>query len=254
MSLIQDIKQTAKRVCPGFLINPLLRLRSRMRNRTYLGAPTSDVFTDIYQKNSWGAESVSGEGSDLWQTESVRRKLPELLHTYSTKALLDVPCGDFNWMRLVDLGDVRYMGGDIVPQLIEANTAKHGTAERTFLKLDLMRDALPRADILLCRDCLIHLSFNDIQIAIRNILASDITYLLTTTYPRLSVNTDIVTGDFRAINLQLPPFGFPDPVDRIVEDLFPTQSKNPNFIRELGLWRISDLRAQGQQSKRILAQ
>ena len=73
-------------------------------------------------------------------------------------------------------------------------------------------------------------------------------HLATTNYPLITRNTDIVTGDFRAINLRLPPFCLPKPVTVIPEDLFPEHKDNPNFIRELGLWRGSDF-ARWQNSK-----
>jgi hypothetical protein len=144
-------------------------------------------------------------------------------------------------MQQVELGSVAYIGGDIVPDLIEQNNAKYQSASRQFVVLDLMKDQLPQADMLLCRDCLIHLSFRDIELAIKNIVKSGIPYLLTTHYPHLTLNADIVTGDFRAINLQLPPFRFPKPITVIPEDIFPELKDNPNFIRELALWRTQDL-------------
>jgi hypothetical protein len=151
-------------------------------------------------------------------------------------SLLDVPCGDFNWMQLVELGDRAYIGGDIVADLIEQNNAKYGSSHRQFRVLDIMQDPLPAADLLLCRDCFIHLSSRDVQQALRNIAKSGIPYVLTTHYPLITRNTDIVTGDFRAINLRLPPFSLPEPVTVIPEDLFPEHRENPNFIRELALW------------------
>jgi hypothetical protein len=184
---------------------------------------------------------LSGQGSDLKQTQSVRDKLPGLLQTYSVRTLLDLPCGDFHWMQRLELGEMTYIGGDIVPDLIEQNNAKYRSALRQFRVLDLMKDQLPRADMLLCRDCLIHLSFRGVESALRNIARAGIPYLLTTNYPHITRNTDIVTGDFRAINLQLSPFRLPKPMAVISEDIFPELKDNPNFIRELALWKTQDI-------------
>ena len=82
----------------------------------------------------------------------------------------------------------------------------------TFLNVDVTSDDLPEADVVLCRDCLVHLSSTDIFAALRNFRRSGSTYLLTTTYPGLlSHNRNIVTGMWRPVDLQLPPFGFPAP-------------------------------------------
>lgn len=235
------LKRLIKRVCPEFLLQSAFKGRSVLRNWQIADASTSSVFTGIYHKQGWGGESVSGQGSDMKQTQSVRENLPALLQTYSVRSLLDLPCGSFHWMQQVELGNVTYIGGDIVPDLIEQNNAKYRSSSHQFLVLDLMKDQLPQADMLLCRDCLIHLSFRDIELAVKNIVTSGIPYLLTTNYPHLTLNADIVTGDFRAVNLQLPPFRFPKPIAVIPEDIFPELKDNPNFIRELALWRTQDL-------------
>ena len=234
------LKQLAKGVCPDFLFHPALRFRSRLRNRRFVNVPAAGVFADIYHNCSWGGVSVSGMGSDCEQTQSLRCGLPPLLEACSIRGLLDVPCGDFSWMKLVDLGSRSYIGGDIVPELVERNNAQFGSSNRQFRVLDIMKDPLPSADLLLCRDCLIHLSIRDVGLALCNIARAEIPYVLTTNYPFITRNTDIVTGDFRAINLQLPPFSLLKPVTVIPEDLFQEHKDDPNFIRELALWRGSD--------------
>ena len=40
---------------------------------------------------------------------------------------------------------------------------------------------------------------------------SGIPYLLTTTFPGAAANEEIVTGDWRVLNLEAPPFGLPPP-------------------------------------------
>jgi len=233
-------KTIVKQVCPDFVFLPALRMRAAIRNWRIVKAPAAKVFEDIYRNQSWGGKSVSGMGSDTDQTKSLRQELPKLLNAYSVTSLLDVPCGDFNWMKLVELGSRSYVGGDIVAGLIEENNSKYRSNNRQFCVLDLMKDPLPPADLLLCRDCLIHLSFRDLRLVFSNLAKSDIPYVLTTNYPLITRNTDILTGGFRAINLQLSPFHLPKPVTAIAEDFFPKQRNDPNFIRELGLWRRSD--------------
>src|SRR5262249_783583 len=77
--------------------------------------PMPQIFTEIFERNIWlGDESRSGLGSGIVQTEIVRRALPELVRKFAVRSMLDVPCGDFNWMKSVDL-DLIYIGCDIVP-------------------------------------------------------------------------------------------------------------------------------------------
>jgi len=197
-----------------------------------------DVFTMHSQDTRyWGSdESRSGEGSTLKQTEVIRREFPRLVATYQLQSVLDIPCGDFNWMRTVDL-NISYTGADIVDDIVLANQQKYAGNNRSFVKLNLTRDDLPKVDLLLCRDCLFHFSYKDIFLALNRIKHSGSTYLLTTTNTGLSQNRDIVTGEFRRLNLQIPPFSFPKPLLLIDE-----KCPNPQIPdKHIGLWRIADL-------------
>src|SRR5688572_25453055 len=115
------------------------------------------VFSEIFRTNAWqDPESVSGRGSTLARTQVIKSYLPLLLQELHAETLLDAACGDFNWMRYTDLGPVRYVGVDVVPDLIERNRRLYEDNRRTFAALDIAKDPLPHADVILCRDCLIH--------------------------------------------------------------------------------------------------
>lgn len=215
----------------------LARAWQRLRYHPHLAGSPKEVFTQFYNVNKWDdSESVSGAGSNLAQTEEIRRVLPALLDELACRSLLDVPCGDFYWMRLVDLA-VDYTGGDIVPDLVAGNQARYGNERRRFLYIDLLESPLPAADMLLCRDCLVHLSNAHIRRALANIRASDTTYLLTTTFTDRDRNQDIPTGSWRPINLLLPPYNFPEPL-RLIDERCP----DPAYAdKHLGLWRVADI-------------
>lgn len=210
--------------------------------RAALGERLSPVeaFRHAWQANLWsGDESRSGPGSGLDQTATLRSELPALLHRLGVASLLDVPCGDWRWMSTVDLGQLDYTGGDLLEELVELNQRRYGGPLRRFLQLDLTKSVLPRADLLLCRDCLVHLSFADIGRALANIHRSEITWLLTTTFPAQSRNLDIVTGDWRPINLQAEPFEFPPPQESINEGC--TEGNGAFADKSIALWRVADL-------------
>jgi hypothetical protein len=199
-----------------------------------------EAFRHAYRANLWaGAETPSGPGSSADQTAVVARVLPELCRRYGVRTLLDVPCGDLHWMAGVAFPGVQYIGGDLVPEVVAEAALRYGTPDRRFLTLDLTCSALPRADLLLCRDCLVHLCYDDIAKAIDNIRMSEITYLLTTTFVEETEFREIVTGDWRPINLQAPPFSFPAPVELLVEEC--TEQGGAFADKALGLWRVRDL-------------
>jgi hypothetical protein len=206
------------------------------------GEPPSadEVFRDIYRRNHWSApESRSGQGASADQTAVLARALPDLLRRLGVGALLDLPCGDYGWMRRIELPTVRYIGADLLPELIGPLQERFGDAMHSFAVLDLTRDPLPAADLLLCRDCLVHLSFADIRRALGNIVRSGIPWLLTTTFPQCDGNEEIVTGDWRPLDLERDPFGFPAPLELLNERC--TEGGGLFGDKSLGLWRTADL-------------
>lgn len=199
-----------------------------------------ETFRDIYRRHHWsGSQSPSGAGADEAQTARLRGELPALLRELGVGTLLDLPCGDFSWMSSLELPVAHYIGADLLPELVEALEKRYGDGRRRFLALDLTRDELPRADLLLCRDCLVHLSLADIRLALGNVVRSGIPYLLTTTFPAGAQNEDIVTGDWRPLDLEEPPLSFPPPLRLLDEGC--TEGGGRFADKSLGLWRTTDL-------------
>jgi len=210
--------------------------RSILNRRAYM----ESTFASFYTDNRWGdSESASGPGSNLDSTTKLRNELPQLLAEVGSKTLLDAPCGDFNWIKETHLRLEQYTGVDVVADIVTRNQKLYGNERTTFLVRDLTRDKLPRADVILCRDCFIHLSYRHIAAAIRNFKRSRSAYLLTNTYPLFRSNQNIKTGGFRPINLRLPPFDFPTSI-RQINEKFPEQ-QTEFFGKTLELWRLDDL-------------
>jgi hypothetical protein len=141
-------------------------------------------------------------------------------------------------MREVDLGGRPYLGGDIVPAIVRENERRFGGPGRRFRLLDLVRDRLPPADLILCRDCLFHLPLDDVDRALRNLAASRARLLLTTTFPGRGPTPEAPLGAWRPIDLEAAPFHLPPPEELIVEN---PDGEYPD--KSLGLWRIEALRA-----------
>jgi SAM-dependent methyltransferase len=192
-------------------------------------------FTVIFEKNHWrNPESISGDGSTLAFTENLRRALPEVLKIYSIKSILDAPCGDFNWMNVfLKDNSLKYIGVDIVEPIVNYNKVNYSKLNVDFLKLDITKDALPMADMMLCRDCLFHLSYRDTRAVLINYINSNIPYLLTTTHINNDnfSNRDISSGDFRLIDLFSAPYNFSEDVLFRIDDWV-----HPHRRREMCLW------------------
>uniref|UniRef100_UPI0040485782 hypothetical protein n=1 Tax=Polynucleobacter sp. TaxID=2029855 RepID=UPI0040485782 len=198
---------------------------------------TEDKFNWIYKNNYWGKESVSGEGSTLLYTENIRHELPVLILNFNIKSIFDAPCGDFNWMSsIINQLHIQYIGADIVEDLIISHTANYSNASTKFQKINLISGKFPNVDLMFCRDCLFHLSYEDIRKVLLNFINSEIPYLLTSTYKNLSAfsNTDIKTGDFRLIDLFSHPFNFPNnPLARFDDWIFPEPEREMCLFSKL---------------------
>jgi hypothetical protein len=193
-------------------------------------------FTTFYEAHYWeDDQSRSGAGSNLYATEKIRKAIPGLFLKYGVRSVLDVPCGDFFWFKEMKLDLDRYIGGDIVVPLIRSTAEKYTSRTRSFRVMDLTKDVLPDCDLILVRDCFIHLSFESIFAALKNIMQSNIGYILTTHYADIAVNADIGTGTCRSLNLCAHPFNFPPALD-LIDDY--AKGIKP---RQLGLWRVDDL-------------
>ncbi|MEM9203117.1 MAG: class I SAM-dependent methyltransferase [Actinomycetota bacterium] len=173
------------------------------------------------------------------QTEVLLEELPQLLRELGVTTMLDLPCGDFFWMKSVDLGEIDYVGADIVPDAVERNQQLFAGANRRFKTLDVTTDSLPKVDLVLCRDCLVHFSDRDIVRAVSNLRRSGSRYLLTTTYIDRALNRNIATGDWRPLNLEREPFSFPPPLRLIDEKC--TEEGGRFSDKSLALWKLDSL-------------
>ena len=201
---------------------------------------TEQVFTNIFRENTWGGkESVSGVGSDLFQTRIILKEIPTLLREFAIHSMLDIPCGDFHWLKELNLNEIIYSGAEIVAETVKLNNEKYSRTGLTFQKLDLITDILPKVDLIFCRDCLVHFSNFDILKSLNNICNSESKYLLTTTFVGRKTNKDIATGQWRPLNLGIAPIFLPKPLKIINEGC--TESNNAFADKSLGLWLISDI-------------
>lgn len=204
------------------------------------------VFHEAYENNLWrDADSRSGTGSNLVQTQVIRQRIPELLKQYRIRTMLDVPCGDYFWMKEIknelkatlDL----YKGADIVEALVRENNQRYGDEKTQFQVLDMTKDDLPKVDLIFSRDCFIHLSYKQIVAALRQFKKSGAAYLLTNTYtkdrPNKNTPDNYIYG--RALNLESFPFHFPRPLQVINEGC--TEGGGEYSDKSLGLWKLEDI-------------
>ncbi|MDB5457669.1 MAG: hypothetical protein JWP92_3254 [Caulobacter sp.] len=196
--------------------------------------PVAQRFVQAFDENVWqDAESLSGPGSTLGYTAELRATLPALIRALGCRSMLDAPCGDFNWMKAVDLDGVAYTGADIVPAMIDGLQATY--PQHRFMTLDITKDPLPKADFVMIRDVLFHLSNQDIVRVLQNFVTSGSEWLATSHAFQVTEMVDVPSDPttFRPVNLTTTPFHFAPP-DYVLKDYA------PGFIhRWMGVWNRS---------------
>lgn len=205
----------------------------------YYKLDSSEIFRIYYRQNNWGSsESVSGTGSEIEMTKHIRSELPKIIDQFEIKSILDIPCGDYNWMQHCSLQVEQYIGADIVKELVQLNHDRFNSDKTTFQVLDLRLDELPSVDLIFVRDLFIHLSYEDIVSCLQNIRRSGSKFLMTTTFPSCKKNYDIKSGGFRKINLSISPFNFPNPLYNLSD----INSEGSKFNdKSMSIWMIKDI-------------
>ncbi len=191
-----------------------------------------EIFTHIHKKNRW----ESDKAVDLELIKNLCEELPQLLKKLQVKSMLDIPCGAFWWLSTVDLGFLDYTGVDIVESMIQIDTKQFANEKRRFLKLDILEDVLPKADVVLSLYLFIHLPLEDCLKSIKNIKKTGAKYIFVDTYPSVKENKDIQTGMYRPLNLNIAPFFFPEPEYRIK-----MKTLEKGLSQEINLWQIKNL-------------
>lgn len=237
---------TKKLLTSGNYVQNLVKeMKKRRDSKLKTGAES--VFTDIYQGNKWhGKESKSGEGSSLESTKKIREEIPKLFKKYNIKTIIDAACGDWNWMQytLNKINYDNYIGIDIVKDVVENNIKNYADDKITFYNINLINQPLPKkADVIFCRDMLNHLSNFDVLEVLKNFIQSGSTYVLMTNFTKDRTNKDILTGTWRTINFQNPPFLFPPPIETINEGCKTIDITGSYEDKELAFWKLSDIAA-----------
>jgi hypothetical protein len=212
-----------------------IKTRNRFAEQKFRATIDNDsydvIFRNIYLRNWWGStESISGCGSEFHRTSSVRRGLVEWCLNNHISSIFDAPCGDFNWMKdVVCRANLMYLGGDIVPELIQKN--EENREDRcSFVAFDILNDSPPNVEAWLCRDVLFHFPNAAIERVLERFKNSNIRFLLTTHFEKTTSNSDIDFGRYRPVNLCYPPFNWPRPIYLI------SDGDEKEADRCLGVW------------------
>lgn len=195
-------------------------------DETDISLTNSSIFSEIYNERKWGGEDdfFSGFGShDLEIIEPYISLLIDFICNNSVSSICDIGCGDFHIMNLV-LGALeekqvkyRYIGVDVVNELIARNKNLFENDWRKFINIDITSDnvILPQADLVIIRQVLQHMDNNSIIRVIKKIRKYKYALITEHIYDGETVkyNLDKPTNMYTRVEklsgvfLERPPFG-----------------------------------------------
>jgi SAM-dependent methyltransferase len=130
-----------------------------------------DVFTRIYKNNEWGGEAgqyCSGNGSSECHASLYADVVKKFIREKGVTSVVDLGCGDFTVGSKLQMDNIKYIGIDIVEDLIIHNKDAYENTNIFFKCLDIINDELPYADLCLMRQVLQHLSNSQIIAVLKN--------------------------------------------------------------------------------------
>ena len=203
-----------------------------------LSVQAQTVIEELPALLNWGNQSVCGPGSSSNATEDIREHLPKIFKKYKIKSMIDAACGDFHWMKEVDLKGLKFHGYDIMPEYIEDNKERFGSKNIKFEVKDVIEEKITQeVDLIMCRDLIMHLRWDKVKKLIKNFKNSKSKYLLATNFSNKNSHNDGYIypamasppnppedwdkepqWGWRPLNLLLEPFNFPKPAYSFVEE------------------------------------
>ncbi|WP_350290013.1 class I SAM-dependent methyltransferase [uncultured Croceitalea sp.] len=130
--------------------------------------PVKKVMSEIYAKKKWGGakyDFYSGFGSHSKKVvKPYVKTISNFLESHLNSLLIcDLGCGDFNVGSQLVPFSKSYIGVDVVEELVERNKKLFINDKLSFKCLNIVEEELPKADCILVRQVLQHLSNNDIK-------------------------------------------------------------------------------------------
>jgi SAM-dependent methyltransferase len=185
----------------------------RVRIRRGLGLDNhATVFDRIYRDNVW--LMGSGPGSTPEDTLPYRAFLQGFLAEHQIRSVVDLGCGDWQFSKMLDWTGIEYIGVDVSAIALEKARIAAGGQHR-FLNLNAVSDALPKADLLITKDVLQHLSNQDVTAILGRLPGFKYALLTNGFQPSQArrINTNISFGEYsRPVDLSAPPFNLPGKV------------------------------------------
>jgi SAM-dependent methyltransferase len=181
------------------------------------------AFEKVYATNEW--QFGSGEGSLRKHTRGYVEFLQQFLKDHQIRSVVDMGCGDWQFSRYLDWTGINYHGYDLVESVISTNQRRFAKPNITFTRYEGDFNVLPNADLLIAKDVLQHLSHANILQFLPTLQRYPKCLITNCVNPHgPTVNKDIQDGEFRYLDLRLPPYSLN------AEELYEFTNHQPRWL------------------------
>lgn len=162
-----------------------------------------NIFDQIYLTDEWNGGS--GPGSHPSNTAKYIKFLNSFIRENSIKSILDVGCGDWQLMSMIDLTGIRYKGIDVSQVATSFSKSKAPTG--TDISTQNIEDITESFDLVHIKDVLQHLEFEECRRILEIISTRHKSALVVNEHPH--VPCDIKNGQYRPLSITAEPLCWP---------------------------------------------
>ena len=169
-----------------------------------------NIFDNIYKSGIWNHNNnaQSGSGSLVENTTVFRNFLDKYITDNDITSIIDFGCGDFITMSMLKtLPSIKYYGIDISKHIINENINKFKHNNINFIHGDYLDILLIKADLIILKDVLQHLSTENIHKILENIKGFK-HIIIVNDIKENTDNLDIPDGNYRELDIRQKPFNW----------------------------------------------
>ncbi len=190
-----DVRRRLRNLLPPSFLRVVNRVRFWRYRHRFGRLGRRQTFSTIYKDHLFGEAPgelfYSGNGSVGSFADNYTDLVSALVREKEIRSIVDLGCGDFRiGSRLTPIAD-KYIGIDIVPDLISHHRANYSSDRVSFECLDIVDDPLPAGDLCLIRQVMQHLNNEEIAAILKKLRI----------YKWVLVTENVSSGDVRFPNI-----------------------------------------------------
>jgi SAM-dependent methyltransferase len=172
-----------------------------------------EAFNHIFHNKVWGVNldnrPSSGPGSRANMATPFSEFLVDFFQEKKIQNIVDIGCGDFQYMREFDLSNYNYTGVDCVENIVDYNNKTFGKQNIRFIHNDGSNpERLPKGDVYIVKDVLQHWNNDSINAFLQGVIQNrKCRYIIIANcYSQEKDNQEIRhIGDTRFLNAHMNP-------------------------------------------------